>query len=627
MLTKEQIIRFEKIYTQNIDKAIYWEHELTQQYGHDDWMKVIHNRSKALRDIYLENQNQIDILFHQLDEDMTDDVIEELYSALLRMYYSDRYDDAVIMTRIADALLPYYQKEEDILHILNLLSVKAVLTTEYFYRQSQYPKEYTYQTIHGKIYDYRHLYDQLQADERRIIMSNFYNMICVLPMILCHELNQYLDIYDEFQKMMNNETYRALDSQEPLILYRQETVHTEIWNMAEVIEYFDQEHLLHFYELIQEAYHKYKKSTHQIEQQNLISAYYYTSAYIHEQQNIDTEIDWMQAYDYLRLRANELLKALEDMDIQTFDDEFLIPYYYPYQETSNYMFKVYRQIKDQVDSSFIKDFIHRGSRIFNKIPKDKKTWLIYAIHTEWCENAIGALDDANEQLLLLNEIVVKGQIQTYIHSQMVGLLAYTILDKIIQIKPKLLLSLPYFDSIETIKKHRKEFLMFVDQAALLHDIGKNKISSVINQQMRKLSDSEFCLIKQHPEHPESGILKYTQNFKQYYDIILGHHKSYDGKSGYPSDFDNVHSPNRILIDVITICDSIDAATDFLGRNYVGGTDMEGVLKELDRDKGTRYNPDIVNLIMDNKELQKELLYIVENRRDEVYYQTYKEYFV
>lgn len=627
MLSIQKIQEFEKVYTTNIDLARYWERQLTKQQSHDEWMKVVHNRSRTLHKIFMENQSQIDFLKSEMKESMTSEVIEELYNMLLRLFYGGEYDDAMIMNHIVDNILPYYHATEDIKHIINLLNVKTWISTEYFYRQSNHPEKYSYKDVHYKIYTYYPLYGELEYEERRIIINNFYNMICVLPMLLKHNLNELLDMYDNYLEIIKKEEYDQLDQPFSDIVFRKESIIEGVWNIAEVIEYFDKEHLFHFYELVMKSYYQNKDREYCTSYYNLVSAYYYASAYIHDCENVDTGIDWYQAYDSLIIIADMLLKKLEDMEIKVIDEQFLLNYYYPYQQTTNYVFKIYRQIKGHIDSTFMKEFIHRGTLLFKKLPKGDYTWLIYAVQSEWCEYAIGALDDFKEQLALINDIVVKGQIQTYIHSQMVGLLSHAIVDKLIECKPELLLSLPYFSSVEMLKDNKKEFLHFVYQAALIHDIGKNKISSVINQQMRKLTDEEFALIKQHPEHPESGILKYTTNFKQYYDIIVGHHKSYDGKSGYPEYFDNVHSPNRILIDIITICDSIDAATDRLGRNYVGGKDIEEVIDELIKDKGTRYNPDIVDFILKCPELQNQLKNIVEKGRSEVYYQTYKEYFV
>lgn len=624
MLTKKQILQFENIYIKNMDKYLYWEGQLTKQRSHDDWMKVIHKRSKVLRNIYLENKQQIDNLFNSLDTNLSEAIIDELYNMVSRIFYNTQYEDAIIMTRIVDTLYPYYEKKKDTLHILNLLNMKGFLQTEYFYRQSNQPEIYSYLSIHGKIHSYVSQYDQLSSEERRIIVSNFYNIICALPTILPHEVNQYLDIYDEFLVFKDNEAYHNLDQLEANICYRKNSICQEIWNIAEVIEHFDYVHLFHFYELIQNAYEKYQDN-HQIIPDNLMAAYYYTCAYIHEQLDIQTGINWLSAYEHLIKKADELLVQLETLTISVLDENFFTKYY-PYQQVANYAFRIYPHIKNRIDNNFIKQFIQRGTQLFNNFPKNKQSWIAYSFQSEWCENALRVLEDVDEQLALINDIVVKGQIQTYIHSQMVGLIANSIIKTMIRTNPKLLLSLPFFTSIDKVKEYEEVFLNYVQQAALLHDIGKNKIPLVINQQMRKLTDVEFDLIKQHPENPEKSVLKHTSNFENYYDIICGHHKSYDGKSGYPANFDNVNSPYRILIDVITISDSIDAATDLLGRNYAGGKDFQGVLQELINSKGTRYNPIIVDMIVHHQKLQEELEAIVTNGRDEIYFQTYKTYF-
>ncbi|MEE1464404.1 MAG: hypothetical protein UF734_02105 [Clostridium sp.] len=67
--------------------------------------------------------------------------------------------------------------------------------------------------------------------------------------------------------------------------------------------------------------------------------------------------------------------------------------------------------------------------------------------------------------------------------------------------------------------------------------------------------------------------------KCYHDIAVGHHKSFDDLSGYPKEFHTSQSRQKILIDLISICDSLDAATDYLGRNYAkskGALNYRGV---------------------------------------------------
>lgn len=92
--------------------------------------------------------------------------------------------------------------------------------------------------------------------------------------------------------------------------------------------------------------------------------------------------------------------------------------------------------------------------------------------------------------------------------------------------------------------------------ALLHDIGKTKISADILNKKGKLTEEEFEMIK---EHCESGvqILKETGNsFKDEYKIILQHHENCDG-SGYPHGLkkEEIHYSSRI-VHIIDIYDAL-----------------------------------------------------------------------
>lgn len=625
LLEVNQIIEFEQNYKKYIDIVKYWDKQLMKHVNHDEWMTIVNQRAKTMREVFLKNQQQIDTLFNELKNPMNPEIIEELYQMLKRLYYAGGYDDAALMLYIVDAILPYFIKQNDIVHIIHLLGMKGVLTTDYFYLQSRKTEQYSYEDIHGKLHAYFKYYKELEVSERHVLLGNLYNSTCSLPMTLTHEINKALDLYDELLAMQEDPEMIRLNKDEQAILNRIDTIHIGFWNNAENLQCFDNDHLKHFYELLKAAYIKHKESSSEIPD-NIFSAYYYTSAYLKEHGIINTGISWHQAYEVLFHKADCLLKKIEAINLEFVDEDFLFEYYYPYQETAYYLFKIYRAMQIDTEYEYMRSFIMRGTKVLYSLPKSEYTWMFNAIHAEWCTDVVSILKDANEQEEMIKSIIVKGQIQTFIHSQMVVLLSEAILKKILKAAPEILLSLPWFTDLDSIRNGEQALCEYVSRAALYHDIGKNRISGVINQQSRKLVKEEFELIKQHPEHPESDIFRYSHNFKQYYDIIAGHHKSYDGKTGYPEYFDNVQSPYRILIDLIRICDCLDAATDRLGRNYAGGKDIEEVFDEFESSKGTSYNPELVDLILYDEEFKNELKDIVENGRNEVYYQTYKEYF-
>lgn len=229
-----------------------------------------------------------------------------------------------------------------------------------------------------------------------------------------------------------------------------------------------------------------------------------------------------------------------------------------------------------------------------------------------------------ERIGFVLELNVATQVTTYAHSTHVARLAEAMMKAIIRHRRELLVGKLGITSKWQVRLHQSQLIHFITRAALCHDIGKNSIVSVVNNDYRQLSDEERRIIRMHPR---MGLkyLKISQKLKYYHDTTLGHHKWYNGKGGYPSDFDNTKSPYRFMIDIITLCDCMQAATERVGRNYKQEKSFEKVMGELREGAGTRYNPDLVKMIDDIPELYKELERIAIYGWPDIYYEIYKNY--
>ena len=128
-------------------------------------------------------------------------------------------------------------------------------------------------------------------------------------------------------------------------------------------------------------------------------------------------------------------------------------------------------------------------------------------------------------------------------------------------------------------------------AAILHDIGKIGISASILNKPGKLTDEEFDEIKKHP-FIAYNILKDIDFLKNGLNGVLQHHERYDGK-GYPNGLkkDEICIFGRILC----VADAFDAMTS--DRPYRKGMSMEEAIKELERCKGTQFDPQIVDVLI------------------------------
>ena len=118
------------------------------------------------------------------------------------------------------------------------------------------------------------------------------------------------------------------------------------------------------------------------------------------------------------------------------------------------------------------------------------------------------------------------------------------------------------------------------RAALLHDIGKLGVSSLILDKPDKLTHVEFAVMRRHPADTRA-ILGRTGCFSHLADVASAHHERLDG-CGYDRGIADRHLPNvaRVL-SVADICDALSAS-----RPYRQGMPPDRVLAIMGREVGT-----------------------------------------
>ena len=128
--------------------------------------------------------------------------------------------------------------------------------------------------------------------------------------------------------------------------------------------------------------------------------------------------------------------------------------------------------------------------------------------------------------------------------------------------------------------------------ALLHDIGKIFIPTDILNKPGKLSDSEFRILKEHPEMGYSIIndLSIEESIKN---IILQHHERLDG-SGYPSGL----TQNDIPIEsrIVSVADVIEAMGSH--RPYRPALKQIVGINEIKTNRGIIYDPKVVDACLE-----------------------------
>lgn len=230
-----------------------------------------------------------------------------------------------------------------------------------------------------------------------------------------------------------------------------------------------------------------------------------------------------------------------------------------------------------------------------------------------------------ERIRYLNELNVATQVTTYAHSVNVAMIARELMEGILEYQPELLKGALGKIRHGKVLLNSKKCLDFIYEAAFYHDIGKNGIISTVNNDYRPLTDEEYAIIKTHPALGAELLKIAPSLYEKYHDTTLGHHKWYNGKGGYPEDFDNTKSPKRILIDIITLSDCMQAATEHIGRNYKEGKTFDMVMEEFRKGAGTKYNPDLVKFIDTHDDVARDLAVLINDAWVDIYFNIYSKF--
>ena len=226
-----------------------------------------------------------------------------------------------------------------------------------------------------------------------------------------------------------------------------------------------------------------------------------------------------------------------------------------------------------------------------------------------------------ERKRVLEQFLFYSQPFTRAHSLTVTALATAILQGVIKYHPEWLVGMCGYRRQRDVMRHPERVLDFFRDGAKFHDLGKTRMPDIVRCEYRRLTDREYDVLKRHPEYGLEFLAVDTA-LLQLHDVVLGHHKWYNGKGGYPASFDNVRSPYHLLIDILTLGDCMEAATSHLGRNYRRRKTCDDVIGEFEADAGTRYNTLLVQLITEHDDIRSQLRDIAAHGWEDIYYHAF-----
>ncbi len=137
----------------------------------------------------------------------------------------------------------------------------------------------------------------------------------------------------------------------------------------------------------------------------------------------------------------------------------------------------------------------------------------------------------------------------------------------------------------------KSHIELIQEAALLHDIGKIGIPEYILTKTGRLTNEEFDIVKQHVEMSIT-IIKHLPSMNHVIPAVIGHHERWDGK-GYPRGLRGENIP--LAARCLAISDAFDAMTS--NRPYRNCMTISAALSEIENNIGTQFDPLLANIFV------------------------------
>jgi len=173
--------------------------------------------------------------------------------------------------------------------------------------------------------------------------------------------------------------------------------------------------------------------------------------------------------------------------------------------------------------------------------------------------------------LLLGDVVEADDAYTGAHSRNVVDLAVAVADRL---------------GLDARSRHLAEL------TALLHDVGKIRIPKTIINKEGPLTIEERAIIEMHTIDGEQLLSQVGGLLTEVGHVVRFCHERYDGR-GYPDGLAGEEIP--IVARIVCCCDAFNAMTTT--RSYRAAMSTEEAREELVQNRGTQFDPDVVDAIL------------------------------
>lgn len=195
----------------------------------------------------------------------------------------------------------------------------------------------------------------------------------------------------------------------------------------------------------------------------------------------------------------------------------------------------------------------------------------------------------------LQNVFAARQPTAYARIWITGHIARELTGWAIQDCPEALVGLAGCREERDVAQQRDALLDFALTAGRVHDAGMVHFLNFESTACRGLFEEEEALFQLHA-YCGAELLSQHPSTLQYAEIARGHHRFYDDKGGYPTDFSMRDSPVRSMISIVAAADLFASSTEETSSRYQPVISFEAGCAKLQAEAGRQYAPFVAALL-------------------------------
>lgn len=560
--------------------------DLTPDRKSPEVLALIHQNAKTSYALMQENNALLDeVLFSRKASDLTPEEAASLEEFAAALFQYANSEDCGIAYRVRRLLLEHARLQGDDAVILRQLYHCGITLHYLNIRADEYgidPFGAQVQAYFREGAEYIAHYEEFDRESRSYIMRCVGNCRMAMPRLTRSQCRAYLEVSDWGMNLLCSPHYRELNPDLP-------------WDNFEYSMHMDRMTLLAYLRT-----HDDPKVAREV----LCSAEYVYQKKVPGQGRDERIQHWRIGYSYAAARfhagvgpardvVDELLYVAENTDADDYSPTAInnkllsTAYLFPYEqrmppaERARYAKRIEAAETGSVE-------------YLNRLPANQYPRVASAAVRELVEMQAVADKPYRRDLLLY---LLAAHKPTYVHSLMVANITRLLVRQLVEKDPAALVGALGCKSIAEVQQRKESLCLEAYEAGLYHDVGKSVTTMYIGVNARRLLDEEFTCIQLHAAFGFQLLCK-TGHKDDFALAALYHHCYCDGSGGYPQGLPPCPAHYKALVDALTVADSLDAATDDVGRCYTAAKPLSVLLGELRAQSGTRYAPAVVRLFDD-----------------------------